>query len=65
MMVIPRKIGESIVIDGKIILTIIDIRGDKVRIQVEAPKEVSVHRKEIYDALHRVADQTSPDFDFF
>jgi carbon storage regulator len=64
MIVFPRKIGESIVIDGKIILTIMDIRGDKVRLQLEAPKEVSVHRKEVYDALHRAGDQTSFDFDF-
>ena len=51
MIVLPRKKGESIVIDDDIILTVIEIRGDKVRLGVERPQEVSVHRGEVYEAI--------------
>jgi carbon storage regulator len=56
MLVLSRKRDESIVIDGNIVLTIVDIRGDKVRIGVEAPSTVPVHRKEVHDALKRESD---------
>ena len=51
MIVIPRKKGESIVIDDDIILTVIEIRGDKVRLGVELPQGVTVHRREVYEAI--------------
>ena len=51
MIVIPRKKGESIVIDDDIILTVIEIRGDKVRLGVEHPQGVTVHRAEVYEAI--------------
>ena len=51
MIVIPRKKGESIVIGDDIILTVIEIRGDKVRLGVEHPKGVTVHRREVYEAI--------------
>ncbi len=50
MIVIPRKKGQSIVIDD-IILTVIDVRGDKVRLGVELPEGVSVHKPEVYEAI--------------
>ena len=56
MLVLSRKRNESVVIDGNIILTIVDIRGDKVRIGVEAPSTVPVHRKEVHEALKRESD---------
>lgn len=51
MLVLSRKIKESIVINNNIVVSVIDIRGDKVRLGIEAPKEVPVHRKEILDKL--------------
>ncbi len=54
MIVLPRKSGESIVINDDIILTVIEIKGDKVRLGVEHPKEVTVHRREVYEAICRV-----------
>jgi carbon storage regulator len=45
--------NESIVLDDSIILTVIDIRGDKVRLGIEHPQGVTVHRKEVYEALRR------------
>jgi len=57
MLVLSRKRDESIIIDGNIKLTIVDIRGDKVRLGVEAPANVPVHRKEVYDALKRESER--------
>ena len=51
MIVIPRKKGESVVIGDDIILTVIEVRGDKVRLRIEHPKSVTVHRREIYEAI--------------
>jgi carbon storage regulator len=53
MLVLSRKKNESIVINDDITVVVVEIRGDKVRLGVEAPKEVPVHRKEIYDAIKR------------
>jgi carbon storage regulator len=51
MLVLSRKKDESIVIGESIVLTIIDIRGDRVRIGIEAPREIPVHRREISIAI--------------
>ena len=57
MLVLSRKKNESIVIDDRIKIVVVEIRGDKVRLGVEAPKEVPVHRQEVYDAIKRSAIQ--------
>ena len=54
MLTIPRKTGESVVLGDDIIVTVIEIRGDKVRFQIECPREATVHRKEVYEAIHGV-----------
>jgi carbon storage regulator len=51
MLVLTRKTNESIIIGEDIVLTVIEIRRGKVRLGVNAPKEVSVHRHEIYEAI--------------
>lgn len=48
MLVLTRKVGESITIGDQIEVTIIEIKGDQVKIGIEAPKAVDIHRKEIY-----------------
>ncbi len=53
MLVLSRKKNESIVINNDITIVVVEIRGDKVRLGVEAPKEVPVHRREVYDAILR------------
>lgn len=54
MLVLSRQRDESIVIDGdRIKITVVDIRGDKVRLGITAPTEVSVHRQEVYEAIQR------------
>jgi carbon storage regulator len=65
MLVLSRKKNESIVINNDITIVVVEIRGDKVRLGVEAPKEVPVHRREVYDAIRRsdvsVVDQADAD----
>lgn len=53
MLVLSRHRDESIIIGDDIVLTIVDIRGDKVRIGIDAPQSVPVHRREVYDAIKR------------
>src|SRR4249919_3525394 len=59
MLVLSRKKNESIVINNDITIVVVEIRGDKVRLGVEAPKEVPVHRNEVYEAIRR--NQQKPD----
>lgn len=53
MLVLSRKKDEKIVIGDNITLMVIEIRGDKVRLGIDAPRDVTVHREEIYDAIKR------------
>jgi carbon storage regulator len=53
MLVLSRKKGESIVVRDDIVVTVIELRGGRVRLGVEAPDEVTVHRKELYDKIVR------------
>ena len=52
MLVLSRKKNESIVINNDVVITIVEIRGDKVRLGIVAPKDVPVHREEVYEAIH-------------
>ena len=51
MLVLSRKKNESIIINDDITIVVVEIRGDKVRLGIEAPKEVPVHRNEVYEAI--------------
>ncbi len=53
MLVLSRKQNEKIVIGDSITLMVIDIRGDKVRLGIDAPKNVTVHRQEVYEMIQR------------
>ncbi len=61
MLVLSRKKNESIVINNDITVTVVEIRGDKVRLGIVAPKEVPVHRQEVFEAIHgKPAPHTEP-----
>ena len=53
MLVLSRCRDEQIMIGDNIVITLVDIRGDKVRLGIDAPREMSVHRKEVYEAIQR------------
>ena len=61
MLVLSRQRDESIIIADNIKITIVDIRGDKVRLGIDAPKEIPVHRQEVFDAIQRENDQENAD----
>ena len=58
MLVLTRKKNESIVINDVIRITVVEIRGDKVRLGIEAPREIEVHRQEVYQQIH--GEKTEP-----
>ena len=53
MLILTRRVGESIVVGDDIVLTVFEVRGDAVRIGIEAPRSVKVNRKEIYEEIQR------------
>jgi carbon storage regulator len=59
MLVLSRKKEESIVIDGNIVITVVEVRGDKVRLGIQAPREIPIHRSEVHEAIKN--DQTAKD----
>jgi carbon storage regulator len=59
MLVLSRKKNESIVINNDVVVTVVEIRGDKVRLGIVAPKDVPVHRQEVYDAIHASQAKTA------
>jgi carbon storage regulator len=54
MLVLTRKLHQSIIIGDEIEVVVLEVRGEQVRIGIRAPKDVSVHRKEIYEQIHEV-----------
>lgn len=60
MLVLSRQRDESIIIGDDIVITVVDIRGDKVRLGIDAPTVISVHRQEVYEAIQREARSRQP-----
>ncbi len=59
MLVLSRHRDESIMIGDDVVVTIVDIRGDKVRLGIDAPQAIPVHRQEVYEAIKRENEQAS------
>lgn len=57
MLVLSRMKDESIMIGDDVEIVIVDVRGDKVRLGITAPREIPVHRKEVYEAIQREKDE--------
>lgn len=53
MLILTRKVGEHVVIDGRIIVKVLRVEGDTIKLGIEAPAEVTVHRQEVYDEIKR------------
>ena len=60
MLVLLRKKNERIVINDNITIVVVEIRGDKVKLGVEAPKDIPVHRHEVHEAIQRERQRTTP-----
>lgn len=58
MLILTRRVGESIVVGDDVTVTVFEVRGDAVRIGIDAPRSVQVHRQEVYDELRRVNEQS-------
>lgn len=62
MLILTRKVGESVLIGDDISITVLSVRGNQVKLGVQAPKEVSVHREEIYQRIiKQTQDESSKD----
>ena len=59
MLVLSRQRDETIMIGDDVQITVVDIRGDKVRLGITAPRQIQVHRKEVYDAIKRENEEAA------
>jgi carbon storage regulator len=56
MLILTRRVGETVMIGNEVTVTVLAVKGNQVRIGVNAPKDVAVHREEIYDRIRREVD---------
>jgi carbon storage regulator len=59
MLILTRRVGETVMIGSEVTVTVLGVKGNQVRIGVNAPKDVAVHREEIYERIKREEDQDS------
>ena len=63
MLILTRRVGEALMIGDDVTITVLSVRGNQVRIGIDAPKDVSVHREEIYNKINsdQAPSQDAPD----
>lgn len=59
MLILTRRVGESLIIGDDVVVNVLGVKGNQVRIGVDAPKDVTVHREEIYDRIQAEKDQST------
>ncbi len=59
MLILTRRVGETVMIGNEVTVTVLGVKGNQVRVGVNAPKDVAVHREEIYERIKREQDQDS------
>jgi carbon storage regulator len=60
MLILTRRVGETVMIGNEVTVTVLGVKGNQVRVGVNAPKDVSVHREEIYERIKREEDDSEP-----
>jgi carbon storage regulator len=58
MLILTRRVGETLIIGDDVVITILGVKGNQVRVGINAPKDVSIHREEIYNRIHQIQDST-------
>ncbi|HIG92340.1 MAG TPA: carbon storage regulator CsrA [Methylococcaceae bacterium] len=61
MLILTRRVGETLMIGDEVKVTVLGVKGNQVRIGVDAPRDVTVHREEIYDRIKKEKEQESPE----
>ena len=61
MLILTRRVGETLMIGDEVKVTVLGVKGNQVRIGVDAPRDVTVHREEIYDRFKKEKEQESPE----
>lgn len=56
MLILTRRVGETLIIGDDVVITILGVKGNQVRVGINAPKNVSIHREEIYNKIHQTQD---------
>jgi len=57
MLILTRRVGETLIIGDDVVITVLGVKGNQVRIGINAPKDVSIHREEIYNRIHQHQDE--------
>ena len=61
MLILTRRVGETVYIGHEVQVTVLGIKGDQVRVGINAPKSVAVHREEIYERIKRAVHESAPE----